>query len=719
MTKSRNYKKVLCFITALIMTTAAYGCTQKKTETDKNTEDTISIESATQIKGAVSSLFSERDLNPQFDTVSAEIILSGDTVTVNGNGAVADGSVVTVSQAGVYHISGKLTDGKIIVNAPKEKVQLVLDNADISCSYSSAIHIENCDKTFLTLAENSVNTLSDGSEYSTDGQENSPDAVIFSEDSLTINGTGSLTVNGNYCDGIHGKDDIVLTGGIITVNAVEDGIKGKDYVAAADGEFIINAGCDGIKSTNSEDEGMGFVFVENGKFTITSGNDGIQAETEFTATGGEFDIVSGGGNEKSDKTHMEGFGGGFGGNRGDFGDKFGGFPNDFDQDNMPENFGQHRKNDRFREETEKDNDNSGTQLSFVKLNAENETVSDTETSDSKKGIKGGTAVNIKGGTFKIDSADDGLHSDGTAVIEDGTLEILAGDDGIHSDKSVEINGGDIKISVSYEGIESAEISISGGNTEVHSSDDGINASDGSSQGGMGAYSDVFFDISGGTLYVNADGDGLDSNGDMTISGGVVLVHGPTNSGNGALDSNGEITVTGGILIAAGSSGMAEIPSDNSTQNCVSVTFESTLSADTMVTLTDSSDNEILCFVPEKQFDNIVISSPEIISGETYKICTGGTDSSQKNGGLYEKGGYKNDGTAYDEFTADSVVSIVGKQTAFGGGFGGHGNFGGGMKPNFDGGERPEMPNSEERPEMPNGDFGGMRPDGNFGGRQPR
>jgi hypothetical protein len=196
---------------------------------------------------------------------------------------------------------------------------------------------------------------------------------------------------------------------------------------------------------------------------------------------------------------------------------------------------------------------------------------------------------------------------------------------------------------------------------------------------------------------------------MTISGGTVLVNGPTNSGNGALDGNGEMTVNGGLLIAAGSSGMAEAPSANSAQNCVSAAIGSAQQPDTLVTLADENGNEIISFAPTKTFDHIVISSPEIEKGKTYSIKIGGGSSSENKFGLYEIGGYDGKGSEIGSFTAENTISYIGEQSHMGGGFG-NGGFGGGrghgredFQPTTDENGNMIMP---EKPDMPfnKGDF---------------
>lgn len=679
-------------------------------------------------------LFSKRDLDPSYSGVTASITLDGASASVDGSGAEASGSSVTISSEGVYLISGFLSDGQIIVDADKAKVQLVLDNADITCTYGPSVIGKASDKIFLTLAEGSTNRLSGGIA------DSDAPACIYTSDSLTVNGRGSLDVKSG-ADGIHSKDDIVITGGTINIDAESDGISGKDYVAAADGTVTVTAGKDGIRSTNEKEAGMGFIYIEDGTFSITSDNDGIQAFSDFIVKNGSVTVTSGGGSSNSTKTHNEfGFGGGdFGGGFDpsqfsdmtppDFSDfDFSQFGGDFDpsqfgdmtppdfgdfdpsQHGQPGGFGGRQEADGRSGATEK-NDSQGASLSTLSNMApaaakDSGKSTEESSSESTKGIKAGN-IDISGGSITVDSADDALHSDGDLSVSGGTLSLEAGDDGIHAESRISITDGAVIISGSYEGIEAAEISVSGGSVSVKASDDGINASDGTSQGGMGRYSSgAAVNISGGFLYVDADGDGIDSNGDMTVSGGMVIVNGPTNNGNGALDCNGEITVNGGIVIAAGSSGMAEYPGDKSAQYSVSATFESTLEAGTLVTLLDGRNREILSFAPAKTFSNIVISTPDITEGEAYTIHTGGTTAADSGDYGLSSGGYMLDGKEAGSFTADKATSVIGSRSG-----GGMGGFGGGRPGGRDG--QSFQPTTDENGEI-------QKPDGGFGkGRRNR
>lgn len=689
MNNSQMFKKAMSFLTLAVLSASATGCsnTEGLSEMCLDSEEEVSASenitpdesklpeanslSSKKANSDYSSLFSDRDKNPDFENITAEINLEGDSASCDNNGVSVSGSAITIKEEGIYRISGKLSDGQIIVDAPDAKVQLILDNADISCSNSAAIYGVNSKKIFVSLAKDSVNTLSDGSSYNNE----EADACIFSKDSLTINGSGTLNVKANFEDGIHSKDDIVITGGNINITSVGDGIKGKDYTAVCGGNITVESGQDGIKSNQDNDKSLGFVYIEGGNFSIDAEQDGIQAETALIINGGTFDIKSGGGSENSTKTHndME-----FGGRRGNGFKGFGGrgdFPN---------------------------NDSNGD-FTFTALANTTADTNDSDTTVSTKGLKSGTSLIVNGGVITVDSADDALHSNGTLEINGGSAILTAGDDGIHSTDSLTISGGDIDIKKSYEGIEATVINITGGDISLKASDDGLNASDGvTSQGGMGTYTDsVQLNISGGTVYVDADGDGLDSNGSMTISGGTVLVDGPVNGGNGALDSNGEIIINGGIVVAAGSSQMAEAPSEKSAQYSVSASIGSSQQAGTLVTLIDENDKEILSFAPSKTFDHIVISSPNIEKGRSYTLSLGGKSASVDDHGLFNVGGYDGRGTSVGSFTANSTVSYIGSQSGMGGGFGG--GRGNRQPGDF---QLPTNENGEpEIPEMPDGGFG--------------
>ncbi|MGN0659445.1 MAG: carbohydrate-binding domain-containing protein [Emergencia sp.] len=266
-------KSMCCALSLALCAVLSAGCgNEVEKEPEADTSDTV-------ISGVIESKYTNRDLDWSYAPDEAQkISLAGESCTI--------------TEAGIYVLTGSLDDGQIIVDAgDQDKVQLVLDGVDIACSSGPAILVENADKTFITLAEGSSNKLSDGSSVSS--SEDQPWGALFSKDDLTINGPGDLTVTGNYENGIVSKDDLRITGGKISVTAVEDGIRGRNSVSVYSGEITIEAGGDGIKANNDEDEGKGWVSIDGGTVTVKGvTSQGIDAYYAAQMTGGTVRIDS-------------------------------------------------------------------------------------------------------------------------------------------------------------------------------------------------------------------------------------------------------------------------------------------------------------------------------------------------------------------------------------------------------------------------------------------
>lgn len=560
------------------------------------------------------------------------IKLEGNTVTVEGDGVTVNGTVVTITKAGRYSLSGVLNDGQIVVNTEdKETVRLVLNGANITCSTSAPIYVANAEKTVITLAAGTENYVADGSAYRLESAESDePNAAIFSHDDLTFNGNGALTVNATYNHGIVSKDDLKITGGTLIINATNDGIKGRDSIAVKAGTITVNAGGDGLQANNTDDAEKGYIVIEGGTLNITAGLDAVQAATRLVVSSGTLALVSGGGSSNG-VSHQAGWG------------------------------------------------NQGMESS----------ASDADTTASAKGLKAGVDIAITGGMITIDSADDAIHSNGSLTLSGGELLLTSGDDGLHSDATLTISGGQLNITQSYEGIESAMITINGGEIHLLASDDGINTAggvDGSSVNGRPGQNDFMaagnypLYLNGGYIVIDAGGDGIDANGPIAMTGGTVIVNGPTDSGNGPLDYTGEFKVTGGLLVAAGSAGMAQAPSASSTQYSVLYHFASQQAAGTPVHIETQDGEGILTFVPTKVYQSVVLCSPELKNGTTYLVYTGGSSTGTVTDGLYSGGTYTA-GTQITSFTISSMVTSAGSAVE-----GGPGRPGG--NPGLPGGQRP-------------------------------
>ena len=242
------------------------------------------------------------------DETKADESETNETETAS-SGVSISGNIITITKEGTYVFSGALSEGQIVVDADSAKVQLVLDNADITCASSAAIYVKNADKTFITLAEGSENILMNTAEYEAI-DDNNIDAVIFSKDDLTLNGKGTLTINSEYGHGIVSKDDLKLVGGTCNITAKNHALSGKDSVRIAAGTYNLTSGKDGIHSENADDDEKGFVYIASGDFTIESTGDGIDASYVVQIDDGDFDITAGDGAENATKTYNDIPGGG-------------------------------------------------------------------------------------------------------------------------------------------------------------------------------------------------------------------------------------------------------------------------------------------------------------------------------------------------------------------------------------------------------------------------
>lgn len=581
------------------------------------------------------------------------ITLSPDGSTSTDASVRIDGQTVTITQAGTYQIAGTLGDGALIVeSAENAKITLVLGGVSIKNSTGAAIQISTADDVTIELAEGTTNVLQSGEEVdiatATESEEASGGALQSKVD-LKIKGKGSLTVLGYLNNGIHCTKDLKIKNGNISVTALRHGIKGKNSVTVSGGMVTVTSGKDGITSDETENEEKGFVTIEDGEIIITSAGDGVSAETTLTVTGGVISIISGGGSANAQQK----------------------------TDNMHDWW---------------DFDNSASDDNSV----------------SCKGLKAGKALVISGGSITIDAQDDALHTDGDMTISGAECILSTGDDGAHAELSLTVLDGKITVLTSYEGLEANQITLAGGELDITASDDGINANGGSDgfSGGFGggfggrrsdmnsqsgdmtppdnsnmqtppdgnapsgnpptmpgqdaADSTTTDDttdkqpvllITGGKITVNADGDGLDSNGDLRVEGGDITINGPSNGGNGALDigteNGGAGVIAGGTLIALGTSSMTENFGSTSTQCAFLVTMNSFGAGET-ITITDSQGNVLYTGVTVKSANSVVFSSPDLVVGETYTVTIGSTSA-----------------------TVTQSSTVVGNSNGFGGGFGRH------------------------------------------------
>ncbi len=440
-------------------------------------ESTTTEETVSDAEESNSSDFEESGDYTWDSSTEVIITLNGTSITIDGDGATADGCVLTISSVGNYNISGTLDDGQINVDTDEEGiVRLILNGADITCSNSAPVYIDNADKTIVVLSDNTENSLTDGSSYEYDSSdEDEPNATLFSKDNMSIYGGGALTIDANYNDGITSKDGLIIASGTITVNSVDDGIRGKDFIIVKDGKISVTTGGDGLKSDNEDDASCGYVSIETGDVTITSDGDGIQAETDVLISTGNLDITTGGGSSYtvSSTSSAKGI-------------------------------------------------KSGVQFII-----EGGTLDINSADDA---LHSNESLTINAGTIALSSGDDGIHSESLIDINGGDITISKSVEGIES-SIINVYTGNISIVSSDDGFnatngtggesdDGSELNLYGGSILVTSSADGFD-SNGS------------FDMTDGTAIIYGptaqQENGIDVNGDINVEGGELIVTVPSSS----------------------------------------------------------------------------------------------------------------------------------------------------------------------------------------------
>ena len=239
-----------------------------------------------------SELFSARDLSASYDEEVFSITLSGNTASTDSDHVTVSGGTVTVNGPGTYLVSGTLANGGIVVNADKQdKVQLVLNDVSISSDTGAAIYVAQADKVFVTLAEGTSSTLTNGGRFAQDA-DGEIDAVIYAKDDLTLNGSGSLTISSPAGHGIVGKDDVTVTGGSYAITSPDSAMTANDTLAVAGGSFQITTNKDGLHSENSDDDTLGAIYITGGSFVIRAGDDAVHAESLLQIDGGSLDLTA-------------------------------------------------------------------------------------------------------------------------------------------------------------------------------------------------------------------------------------------------------------------------------------------------------------------------------------------------------------------------------------------------------------------------------------------
>ncbi len=508
-------------------------------------------------------MFTDRDLRGDWE----------DPIPLN-----LEGSTATVTASGTYLLTGSLTGTLVISVGEQDKVQLVLSGVSIDAPDGPAIQCQSADKLFVTLAPDTENTLS---SQNSDG--------LYSKCDLTLNGSGQLTVTAPAGHGITGKDDLAITGGDYHITCGSQAIDANDSVRICGGTFALNAGKDGIHAENADDAAKGYVYISGGAFQIEAQGDGISASSTLQVSAGSFELLCGGGYENG-REHDSGGWGQPGGWPGGPGGPGGGRP-------------------RSTETADPD-------------------------STSMKGLKSGADMALLGGAFTVNSADDAFHSNTNLSVSGGDYNVQSGDDAFHAEETLLFTAGTVQVQTCYEGLEGKNVDIRGGDFRLSCDDDGINAAGGNDGSGFGGRDEMFgppggdsqsdcaITVSGGTLYISAGGDGLDSNGQLTISGGAVHVVTPKNGDTSVLDSDRSPMITGGTYVGLSiTSHMAQTFDAASEQAVISCTL-GTLPAGTELVLTDGDGREIFSATCEYSTVLLILSTPDLVKGQSYTLTAG-------------------------------------------------------------------------------------------------
>lgn len=583
--------------------------------------------------------YSKRDLDASYDASSATVItLSGDSASVQGAGAQASAAGVVISSAGTYIVSGELTDGQLLVDAgDDDKVQLVLAGATIHNEDGPAIYVRNADKCFVTLDAGTENNLSDGSSYALEDDSDEPYATLFSRCDLTLNGSGTLNVTSAYRHAVCSKDDLVVVSGTYNISAVEDGLRGHDSVKVRDGVFAIQAGGDGIKSNKDDDPTKGFVSIDGGTFDIQAGDDAVQGKTLVRLAGGSMAVAA---NDDA-------------------------FHSDLEMHLLGASMEAGAGDDAFHAET--------------KLTVDGGTVNVTSCNEGYEAEK----VYVNGGDTHIVASDDGVNASAADLSDDADADTVsstlpnggtpgapgkgggaatpdaggqapagAQQSGQAPDAAAQQGGqapGAAGVQQGGQAPDAAGAQQGGSAPEPPASDNagGAGVIDPGQQGGGPAAgggvgqadSSCLIQINGGYVVVDSVGDAIDSNGNVEVTGGVLLVSGPTSDGDGAFDYDGGATISGGTVLMVGSTGMAQ--SFTGGTQAFAMTSASG-EAGQSVCVVDGSGNVVTSFTATKRFGMVLTSSPAFAEGGEYTLFIGGevananadgyTDSSTVSGG---------------------------------------------------------------------------------------
>ncbi|MFI3226557.1 MAG: carbohydrate-binding domain-containing protein [Clostridia bacterium] len=575
------------------------------------------------------------------DTAKIQIVLDGVTISNSSSAAIcvleADKVFVTTSQ------DSTLTSTIIEDETAETNIDAVIfSKADLTLNGDAPLIIVSSNGNGITSKDDLVITSGDYT-LTTDGHG------LDANNSIRIaNGSFDIT---SIKDGMHCEHDedaelgyIYIANGNFVINAQGDGIDSSSQIEIADGNFnifVAEGSANAPETTSSFGQGGGMMSprmdtttdINTSQMQMSSRNDISSMAIQTAGGGGGMQGGMQGGmgttmpgmTEGTMPTDMA---------QGTMGE----MPTDMAQGTMgemPTDMGtmpgmtdgtqmQDRTEMTMPEDMEIPEMTEGTMPEmtdrFNNQASMMDTLEDEDDSISTKAIKADLNIVITGGDFIIDSYDDAIHSNVSTYITDGNFTIQAGDDAITSSYITSISGGSITITTCYEGLEGQKVEVSGGVITIKANDDGFNAV----KNDVGIEdTETYISISGGVINMDVDneGDGVDSNGDIRMTGGEVYIWGTVNTTDTPLDYSGSSYITGGTFVSVGSSSQtAQNFGEDSTQGSIWVQLSSTQNDD--ITLTDSNGNVIVEFSTEKLYQAITISTPEIVQGETYILTAG-------------------------------------------------------------------------------------------------
>lgn len=567
---SRNLASRACAagLVATLFSLPLAACSRASAASSQSTQSEESAASSEQDADAehllsVTDIVTDRDFEGTWEEDGAtKISLSDDGCAVDGAGAVADGTTVTITAGGTYVLTGQMPAGQVVVNADGEKVQLVLDDASVTSTDSAAILVRAAKKVWLTLADGTQNKLATSGSFAED-DEYSIDGAVWCKSDLTINGTGALTVSSAEGHGIVCKDELALVSGDVEVEAARHAVQAQDAACVVAGTWSLTAGTDGIHCGDDDDAEKGSVLIVGGTVSIDAASDGVDAANVLEVDGGEVTVSAGDDGLHSERTLQV----------------------DGGTVTVTKSY-------------------EGLEGSTVTVNGG---VIDVTSSDD-----GVNAAGDPTGDSSAEAADAGASGPEAAAGQPGDPmgggQAPAGDGRAPEDADAQAPTSTGQVPAG-----------SGGQVPADAGGQAPGAG-----GDMDYDSTAQVTINGGKLTIQAGGDGIDSNGDLTVTGGEAYVFGPASDGDGSLDFAGTGTITGGVVMCAGSSGMAQNFGDASTQGSMLVSASG--QAGDAIQLVDEDENVVASCEARTSYSCVLVSAPGVESGKTYTLSCGDASS---------------------------------------------------------------------------------------------